>query len=93
MLPMIMKIRIVENGKRVLSLWLPLFILWPLVLVLLVLILPFVTLGCLISGALKRGVLLLPILTGGFQIACALKGLDICVRNQKKGDRVEVRMA
>jgi hypothetical protein len=91
MLPMIMKIRVMQNNMRVISIWLPLFLLWPFVLVLLVLALPLVMLGCLITGDCGRGTHLLPLLAGGFQLAISMRGLDVTVKNQTEGNHVEVR--
>ena len=93
MLPAVISIRILEKGKRKLSLWLPMFILWPIALGLLGIAFVLAYIACLVSGAFQRGALLLPMLKGLFQIFSAMRGLKAEIRNEEEGRLVDVRIS
>lgn len=89
--PSILRIRIVKKGKKKLGLWLPVFLLWPVILALLVLLLPllFVLAICLRRGAKGR------MIVGGLPqllvIACALRGLKVDVEEDDQRIQVSLR--
>lgn len=85
--PSIARIRIVDEGRRGINLWLPLVLLWPVVLVLGLLLSPLVIIAALATWPRYGRLLLL----GGprlFELLCALRGLRVQVEDGK--DRVHV---
>jgi hypothetical protein len=73
--PMLLRLNI--SGKRRFSLWLPLFLLWPVVTALVIALAPLVLLAALILRPFVWGKLLLlsgPMLFG---VLCALRGLEL----------------
>jgi len=81
--PLLMRLGI--YGRRRLSLWLPLFLLWPVAAALAIALAPLVLLLALILWPLGLGKLVLlsgPMLLG---ILCALRGLEL---NLNLGSRV-----
>ncbi len=51
--PSLLRILIVEHDRKRLSLWIPLFLLWPLILLLLLLAAPLVSVGLLLATVLR----------------------------------------
>ena len=86
--PSILRVRIVESGRRKLSLLLPLFMLWPLAVVLWLLALPILLLAAAVRWRLARPLLIGPVRM--FVIFCRLRGLRLEVSGPK--DEVIVRM-
>ena len=89
--PSILRIRIVKKGKKKLGLWLPLFLLWPVILALLVMLLPllFVLAICPRRGA--EGGMIVAGLPQVFVIACALRGLKVDVQEDDQQIQVSLR--
>ena len=75
--PMVMWIKIQWFG-----IWLPLFLLWPIVLVLLMLILPLVFLGMAIAGRLSRFWMVLRIILASYSMICSVRGLQIEIQKE-----------
>jgi hypothetical protein len=83
MIPLLMRIHIVEEGKKKVRLILPLFILWLLLLPLIVLLTPFILLAALFlwtSGHGKRILRMGPLI---FLVISALSSLHIEVEGKK----------
>ncbi len=81
--PMILRVG-VNHGDGRFRLWLPLFILFPFLIVLLLLAVPFLLLAALVlwSFGLSRPFLLvIPVLLG---ILWGLRGLEVDVKNRKE---------
>jgi len=77
MLPMILKLRIVErNGKRF-SIWLPLFLIWIIVFPLLIILFPLILLAALLMWPSGKGTLVLQGYFTIFKILGLLSGLKI----------------
>ena len=76
--PMVMWIRFGWFG-----LWIPLFLLWPIVLVLWLFFLPFVFLGMAVAGRISRFWKVIQLTLAAYEMVCAAKGLRVEVR----GDR------
>ena len=77
--PSILRVRILDDDSRV-NLWIPLVIVWPIVVVLYLLFLPCIIVASILTWRGGRGRL---ILLGGpalFRLYCALRGLEIDVR-------------
>lgn len=80
--PAVMRIR-VKNERRGIILSLPLFVLWPVALVLLILIWPIVLVAAVVVhrwSGLKMAVLGL---WAAYSLACSLRGLLIDVKDKK----------
>ena len=87
--PMMMRVRVDRAGRRRLGCWLPLFLLWPILLILFVLLLPFLLVVCLFPrwGRRMRTTFRgLPVL---WKAVCALRGLTVDVSG-RDGNAVKV---
>lgn len=79
--PSILRLRI-HNQRRHFGLWLPLFLIWPLLLVLGVVLLPLLLVGAVIVWHKGWGK---PLLFAGpalFWMLCALRGFEVDVKNR-----------
>jgi len=65
------------------GLWLPLFLLWPLVLALWLLFLPFVMIGMVVTGRISRFWKVIQISLAAYEMVCATKGLRVEVHNDR----------
>ncbi len=83
MLPMIMRLRVQQPGRRSVRLWLPVILAWILLAALLIVLLPFLLLGALFSAGRGPGFRLLLIYPLLAVLVWNLGGLVIDV-NQKK---------
>ncbi|MFQ5808629.1 MAG: hypothetical protein ACE5JM_03330 [Armatimonadota bacterium] len=86
--PSVMRLRVVDEGRRKIRIWLPLFLFWPILLLLAIALLPIVLLIALICGG-PRGVG--RALLGAWYLyaaVCHLRGLNIEVSGE--GDEVLV---
>jgi hypothetical protein len=88
--PAIMRLRIYDRGKSRFRLWLPLFLLWPIALVLLLLLLPFVVLAQIILRLTGTGINLFRIFFGLYGVICALRGLLVNVDSPRSCSKVLV---
>ncbi len=78
--PLILRIRIMEAGRKKIGLWLPLFLMWPFMLVISILLLPLVLIVSLIlwpSGKGKKIILAFPLI---FNLICNMRGLRFDVK-------------
>ena len=76
--PMVMWIRFHWFGV-----WIPLFLAWPIMLVLWVLLLPFVLLGMAVTGRAPRFWKVLRLTAATYETVCALRGLRVDVRSDR----------
>lgn len=76
--PMAMWIRF-----RWFAIWIPLFLLWPIILAVWLLMLPFALLGMVIAGRINRFWRLIRLSLAFYELACATKGLQIDVRTER----------
>ena len=60
--------------------WLPLFILWPIALLLWLLFLPLVMLSMLVTGRISRFWRVIRLSLATYEVVCAMRGLRIDVR-------------
>lgn len=86
--PCIIRIKI-KNEDTKFGLWLPLFIIFPLVLVLFIVLAPLALLAALIVWPLgyARTVLCAPAL---YSVICATKGLEVDIQSGRKNETVLV---
>jgi hypothetical protein len=90
MIPMIMRLYIVEEGKKKLRLYLPLFLLWFLMLPFVILLIPFVLLAALVLWPSGRGK---NILRAGPAFVAVLSALsDLRIHIEKPGSKVLIWM-
>ena len=75
--PSILRIRVARPGRRRIGLWLPLFLLWPLLLVLAALLGTLALVAMVLMG--RRGTTMLRGLGRLFVMACAVRGLKVDV--------------
>ncbi len=86
--PSIIRLRIVDNGRKKIRLWLPLFLIWPLVLVLATGLLPIVLLVTLIGWGPGKVKAVVQAGAALCSAVCYLRGLTVEVRGE--GDEVLV---
>jgi len=84
MIPMNVKIVIADQGSKPFRLWLPLWILFPLVLALAILLLPIIAIVLFFIVIFKGLSVTLKILGALIGIFCALKGTHIEVDGKNK---------
>ena len=72
--PSMMRVRITRNGRRKWNLWIPLVLLWPVVLVLGLALLPLVLFWAAVKGKVRPTLAALPTM---LLIFCALRGMRI----------------
>jgi hypothetical protein len=64
------------------GIWVPLFLLWAIALVLLLLIMPLVFIGMAIVGRISRFWVALRLVVVAYAIVCALRGLQIEIHKE-----------
>jgi hypothetical protein len=84
MIPMFMKIHIYERGKKGIRLWLPLFLIWILLLVMLIVVSPILFVVGLVAWARGFGRTFLFAFPMIFAVLWAMSGLRINVENRDK---------
>lgn len=89
--PMMIRIKIFEGDQRKINFWLPLFLVYLLLLPLFLLFLPFLLLGGLALWLAGRARGPLSLWWAFYELWCASKGLIIEVDSQKK-DRVFIKI-
>ena len=65
------------------GLWIPLFLLWPILVVLWLLTLPFVFVGMAVTGRISRFWKVIQLTLAAYEMVCATKGLRVEVRNDR----------
>ena len=88
--PSLLRLR-VADGQHRLSLWLPLFILWPFAALLALVLLPFVLLFAAVFWHKGYGKTLLMSGPRIMSCICALRGLDIRTGQKQSGLIISVR--
>ena len=80
--PAVLKIHVIDDGKKVIRLWLPLFLLWPLVLVVMLALPVLMLVGIFIprKRRLRRVFLASPWWITAF---CAFRGFRVDVKDGK----------
>jgi hypothetical protein len=82
MIPLILKLRIKDKNQRRFGIWLPLFLLWLIVLPLLALPAPVVFLVALILWPGGKGRLILYSYMAIFNLICNLSGLKVDIQSK-----------
>lgn len=84
MMPMIMKMRIYEEGKRKFRFFFPVILIWIIVAALMIVLLPFVLIAAIITWRNGPGKLLLFAYPIFFTVLFQLSGLHIEIGNLKR---------
>jgi hypothetical protein len=74
--PSLVRIRIRKPGKN-LRLWLPIFLLWPLVPIVTVFLVPFLLLKALLGGGFRRSWRIFRLWVQGLVVLCRLRRLHV----------------
>ena len=88
--PAVLRVRIVEHGRRKVALWIPIFVIWPALVHLAVVSVPLIPVLFAV-GLFFRNVRVA--LQGGwhlFQALCALRGLRVEVRDDEEDILVHI---
>jgi hypothetical protein len=65
------------------GIWLPLFLLWPIVLALVLLILPLVFIVMTLTGRISRFWIVIRTIVAAYTMLCVMRGLQIEVQKEK----------
>lgn len=84
MFPMIMKIHIHERAGKKIRLWLPMFLIWILLVALLVLLSPVFLLAGIVAGLRGYGKVFLFAFPMLFSVLWAMSGLSIHIEDEDK---------
>ena len=76
--PMVMWFKVQWFG-----IWIPLFLLWPIVIVLLLLVMPLVFIGMAITGNISRFWIAIRIVVAAYKTICATRGLRIDIDKEE----------
>ena len=88
--PSVVRLRIYENGRRKMNLWLPVCVLWPPVVLIALLLAPIVVPVLWLAtrrGRRRRAVMVGPVL---FRLFCALRGFCFVAGNPGNGIRMAI---
>jgi small neutral amino acid transporter SnatA (MarC family) len=85
-----MNLRIEDGNKFRLRLWLPLFLVWPVVLVLFLILLPFLVVAEVVLRLTNVQIYLFRLLGGVFSLLSALRGLTVRVKSVRSSSIVDV---
>jgi hypothetical protein len=83
--PMVMWVRF-----RWFAIWVPLFLFYPIVLALWLMLLPFVILGMAVTGRISRFWKVLQLTWATYEMVCALRGLRIDVRSDRTTFQIQL---
>jgi|WetSurMetagenome_2_1015567.scaffolds.fasta_scaffold00209_4 hypothetical protein len=90
MIPSVMNLKIYSADGFRLRLWLPLFAVWPVVLVLLLLLLPFLVIAEIVLRLANVRIYPFALIGALFSLASASRGLTVRVNNEKHDSLVDI---
>jgi hypothetical protein len=90
MVPSIMNLHIEDGNKFRLRLWLPLFLVWPIVLVVFLILLPFLVVAEAVLRLTNVQIYLFRMLGGVFSLFSAMRGLTVRVKSVRSSSIVDV---
>ena len=76
--PMVMWFKVQWFG-----IWVPLFLLWPIILVFLAIMLPLIFIGMVIAGRVSRFWVVIRIVLAAYSTICAARGLGIDIHKEQ----------
>jgi hypothetical protein len=90
MIPSIINLRIQSGQRFKLRLWLPVFIVWPILIVLFLLLLPFLVIAEVVLRVAGTGIRLFGIIGGVVSVFSAMHGTVVKVNSPKQDTIVNV---
>ena len=91
MIPMILKLRIKDKNQKRFGIWLPLFLIWLIILPLLAIPAPFVLLAALILWPSSYGRLVLYSYLAVFSIISNMSGLNLDIESKDSIVYIDIR--
>lgn len=91
MIPMILKLRIKDKNQKSFGIWLPLFLIWLVILPLLAIPAPFVLLAALILWPSSYGRLVLYSYLAVFSIISNMSGLNLDIESKDSIVYIDIR--
>ena len=91
MVPNIINLKICDGEKFKLRLWLPLFLAWPIVLIVFLVLLPILVVAELVLRLARIRVQIFGLLFGLFSLVSATRGLTVKVRSERSIVDVVIR--
>lgn len=88
--PATMRLRIVEGGRKKIGLWLPIFLLWPLLLVVVLLAVPLYLVLLLVSPFVPKANKVVKAIPAIYSVICALKGLTVDVKDENENVLIKI---
>jgi hypothetical protein len=90
MIPLWMKIKVRNGAHFGIRLWLPLFLIWPIVLALLLVLLPLLIIAELVLWLARVRISVFRTLWMCGGVVCAMRGLSVKVNSVKENDVVDI---
>lgn len=90
MIPSIINLRIQSGQHFRLRLWLPVFIVWPILIVLFLLLLPFIVIAELVMRVAGTGIRLFAMIGGVVSVLSSMRGTVVRVDSPKSDSIVHV---
>jgi hypothetical protein len=84
MIPLLLKLHIVEDGRKKINLWLPLFLIWIILLAILIVMLPFILIAAFGFWIFRNDTRILSVIPIFFSILCALSGLVVLIEEKNR---------
>jgi hypothetical protein len=85
--PMLMRLKIIDGDRRI-NLWLPIFLVWLLILLVAIIISPLICLAVILLWPWGWGEMLLLLGPAVYRVLCALRGLQVDI--QRPGETILV---
>ncbi len=82
--PYLMKIKVIENGRKKVGLWLPVFLVWPLMLIFALILTPLLFMASLFLIWRRKFRALLKAIPRFYAVICAARGLDVEVESENE---------
>jgi len=92
MLPLFLRIKVFHSGHRGFRFWLPLFLLWPIVLLIALCLLPFLLIAAFVVWRMGWPVRLFKMLGAFYSLLSALRGLSVFVKSRKENADVKFQI-
>ena len=89
--PAVIAMRIVEQGRTRFRIWFPLFLLWPLVLVLVVLTLTIAALVDVVMPATGQRFAYTRLIGGGLNVVGEIRGTELFIKDARRTVALTVR--
>jgi hypothetical protein len=88
--PLVMRLKVQQGSGRGVGLWLPVFLLWIVLVAIVLPLLPLLLIADVILALRRSKVSLTGILWGVWNVLCAMRGLRVEVKGANRRDEVHV---